>query len=145
MITFSIVIHVLAATVWTGGHLALVFMYLIPAIKENDLTDILIFELKYEKVGMPALLLLVITGLYQSYQVVPDLNLWFDFSNHFIAHFSAKIIMILIIVSLALDMKLRVMKQASINLFSFSWHVFVVTILSVLLVITGLSFRLGIF
>lgn len=145
MITFSIVIHVLAATVWTGGHLALVFMYLFPAIKENDLTDILIFELKYEKVGMPALLLLVITGLYQSYHVVPDLNLWFDFSNHFIAHFSAKIIMILIIVSLALDMKLRVMKQASINLFSFSWHVFVVTILSILLVITGLSFRLGIF
>lgn len=145
MLTTSIVLHVLAATVWTGGHLALVFMFLIPAIKKNNLEEVMNFEQKYEPVGMPALLILVITGLYQSYVFIPNFSKWFDFSNHYSSHFSAKIIMILIIVSLALDMKLRVMKQKNINIFSFSWHVFVVTILSVLLVITGLSFRLPIF
>ena len=145
MLTTSIVLHVLAATVWTGGHLALVFMFLIPAIKSKKTIELLDFEDKYEPIGMPALLILVITGIYQSYIFIPDLSKWFDFSNHYSSHFSAKIIMVLMIVALALDMKLRVMKQKEINLFCFSWHVFVVTILSVLLVIVGLSFRLNIF
>ncbi len=145
MINTSIVLHVLAATVWTGGHLALVFMYLLPAFKNKDLKEILEFEVKYEKVGMPALLILVITGLYQSYYFIPDLSLWFDFSNHISAHFSAKIIMILMIVALALDMKLRVLKQVKPNFYNFAVHVLAVTTLSVLLVIVGLSIRLGIF
>lgn len=145
MLKLSIVLHVLAATIWTGGHLALVFMYLLPAIKEKNLSQLLIFEEKYEKVGMPSLLILVVTGLYQSYTFEPDLSNWFNFSNYISAHFSAKILMILGIASLALDMKLRVMKQKVPNVFSFSWHILAVTMLSVLLVVTGLSFRLNIF
>ncbi len=145
MLKISIVLHVLAATIWAGGHLALVFMYLIPAFKSKSLKEVLAFEDKYEKIGIPALLILVITGLYQSYKFIPNLSKWFDFSNHYSAHFSAKIIMILMIFSLALDMKQRVLKKTNINFYDFVIHVFMVTTLSVLLVIVGLSIRLGIF
>lgn len=145
MLKLSIVLHVLAATIWTGGHLALVFMYLFPAIKEKNLSELLKFEDKFGIIGIPSLVILVITGLYQSYTFEPDLTNWFNFSNHISAHFSAKIIMILGIVALALDMKFRVMKQKIPNVFSFSWHILTVTFLSVLLVITGLSIRLNIF
>jgi len=145
MIKISIVIHVLAATIWTGGHLALVFMYLIPAFKTKSLKEILDFEHRYEKVGMPALVLLVITGFYQFYYFLPDLSLWFDFNNHISTHISSKVIMVIMIAILALDMKLRVFKQENPNFYDFAIHVFAVTALSVLLVIVGLSIRLDIF
>lgn len=145
MFKISIIIHLLAACIWTGGHIVLVFAYLIPALKKKNLEEMLIFEEKYEKVGMPALLLLVVTGLYQSYVYVPNLGEWFDFSNSISAHFSAKILMLLGILAMALDVKFRLFKMSKIPIYSFAGHVLIVTILSILLVITGLSIRLSIF
>ena len=145
MLKFSLIIHLLAACVWRGEHIVLVFAYLIPALKKKNLDEMLIFEDKYEKIGMPALLLLVVTGLYQAYVFVPDLNGWFDFSNHVSAHFSSKILMLFGIFAMALDVKLRLFKMSKIPIYSFAGHVLVVTILSILMVITGLSIRLNIF
>jgi putative copper export protein len=70
----AIAIHVLAATIWTGGHIVLFFAILLPALKTRDHTRISLFEVQFEKIGIPALLLLVTTGLFMAYKQLPDMG-----------------------------------------------------------------------
>jgi len=55
MITTAIVLHVLAATIWTGGHIVLATTVLPKILKTKNIDKLLEFEMGYEKVGMPAL------------------------------------------------------------------------------------------
>lgn len=47
-----LIIHLMSATVWVGGHLILVASYLPRAIKEKNQNYILNYEKKYEPIGM---------------------------------------------------------------------------------------------
>ena len=58
-----LILHILAATIWAGGHLVLASAVLPRALKERDVDAILSFESKYERIGMPALLIQIATGL----------------------------------------------------------------------------------
>jgi putative copper export protein len=53
----------LAATTWTGGHLVLSIVVLPPVLKERSPSELLRFESVYDKIGMPALVVQVVTGL----------------------------------------------------------------------------------
>jgi uncharacterized membrane protein len=61
-----VLLHVLGATIWAGGHLILSIAFLPKALKERKLNIILDFEKQYERVGIPALLLQVITGFWMA-------------------------------------------------------------------------------
>jgi putative copper export protein len=61
-----VLLHVLGATIWAGGHLILSIGFLPRALKERKLNIILDFEKQYERVGIPALLLQVITGFWMA-------------------------------------------------------------------------------
>ncbi|MFK5972372.1 MAG: hypothetical protein QM485_03745 [Flavobacteriaceae bacterium] len=67
-----ILLHILAVTIWTGGHIILSFAYLPAAIKNNDFEIIASFESRYERIGMPALLVLVISGVYMTTVYSPE-------------------------------------------------------------------------
>ena len=54
---FLLLIHLLAATVWTGGHIILSTIILPEVLRERSPQKLIRFESKYEKVGMPALIL----------------------------------------------------------------------------------------
>ena len=62
-----LIIHLIAATIWVGGHLVLAIGYMPRALKYKDFSYIGNFEKKYEPIGMPSLLLLVITGISMTY------------------------------------------------------------------------------
>lgn len=64
--------HILGATVWTGGHIILATVVLPKALKERSTATLLNFESAFEKVGMPALILQVITGMMLAYRLVPE-------------------------------------------------------------------------
>jgi uncharacterized membrane protein len=49
---FLLIIHLLAATVWIGGHLILAFRYLPEAIRTKDLEKLKAFKDKFEPIGM---------------------------------------------------------------------------------------------
>ena len=142
---YIILLHVLAATVWVGGHLVLA-IGILPAVLKNKDVDLLIgFETKYERVGMPALLILVITGIYMAISYLP-INEWFVFSNDLSRHISIKIILLASTIGFALNARFRVIPKLnaeSLRLMGF--HIISVTILAVLFLITGMSFRLNIF
>ena len=141
---YIILLHVLAATVWVGGHLILAIGILPAVLKNKDVDLLLGFETKYERVGMPALLILVITGLYMAISYLP-ISQWFVFSNDLSRHISIKIILLATTIAFALNARFRVipkLTEDSLKLMGF--HIISVTILAVLFLVTGMSFRLNI-
>jgi len=147
MHTLILVLHVLAATIWTGGHLVLATTILPDVLKTNNPAKLLDFEQGYEKVGMPALVIQIATGLYLAYNFLPDLSLWFSFSDHLSTHIGIKLILLFCTFGLALNEKFRLIPNLDKgnNLKIFGGHIIAVTTISILFVIIGLSFRLGIF
>lgn len=137
--------HVLSACIWVGGHLLLVFMILIPVLKTRNLEPLLDFEQQYEKIGMPALLILVITGLYQAYTYEPNISLWFQFDNHISQHIFMKLIFLFATVGLALNVRFNLLKRIPIPINTLSIHIIIVTIISVFFLMTGISFKYNIF
>ena len=76
MYGWVIFLHVLAATVWTGGHLVLATTVLPRALRQRSPQRLLDFEQGYERIGMPALLVQVATGLWMAQQMVPGVPAW---------------------------------------------------------------------
>ena len=85
MYGLALLLHILAATIWTGGHIVLSVVVLPKVLRERSPARLLEFESVYEKIGMPALIIQVITGLFLAYRMLPDVSQWLDFSNP-IAH-----------------------------------------------------------
>lgn len=140
---YIILLHVLAATIWVGGHLVLAIGILPSVVKYGNLDLLNAFESKYEKVGIPALLILVITGVYMAISYLP-VNEWFNFSNNLSKHISIKIILLGITVALALHARLKLIPNLSVNdLIVLAVHIIAITVVAVMFVVTGLSFRLG--
>ena len=142
---YIILLHVLAATVWVGGHLVLAISILPSVLKNKDVDLLLGFETKYERVGMPALIILVVTGIYMAITYLPMAQ-WFNFSNDLSRHISIKIILLGMTVAFAVNARFRVIPNLTTNsLKLMAFHIISVTIFAVLFLVTGLSFRLNIF
>lgn len=144
MYSIALLLHVLGATVWTGGHLVLSFCILPPALRERSPTLIRNFEQRFEKIGIPALLTQIVTGLYMASQLQPDPARWFGLDNILSQTITLKLALLAATAVLAVDARLRIIpKLTEHNLVSLAWHVIPVTIISVLFVVVGVSFRTG--
>ena len=140
---YIVLLHVLAATVWVGGHLVLAIGILPSVVKYGNIDLLNAFEAKYEKVGIPALIILVVTGLYMAIDYLP-MSEWFNFSNDLSKHISIKIILLGITIALALHARLKLIPNLSVNnLIILAVHIIAITTVAVMFVVTGLSFRLG--
>ncbi len=60
-----VIVHGLAATVWTGGHLVLDLGVLPRALRAQSAAQIRSFEEVFEPLGLTALAIQVLTGLCQ--------------------------------------------------------------------------------
>lgn len=139
-----LLIHILSATIWTGGHIVLSCVILPRVLKNRDPEALHLFESGYEKIGMPALLLQIISGLMLAYTLIPDVSLWFDFSNPIAHSIVAKLSLLALTVIFALDARFRVIpKLSEKNLVDMAWHIVPVTLFSILFVVVGVSFRTG--
>ena len=137
-------LHILGATIWTGGHLVLALSVLPAAIKNKDVDYIARFEKGYEKIGLPALVVQVLTGLHLAYGLLPDVSHWFDPEQPFAKAIFLKLILLLLMIGLALHARLRVLPNLDERrLKALAWHIIPVTLISVLFVLVGVSFRTG--
>ena len=139
-IKIIIFLHILFATIWTGGHLILSIGFLPAAIKKRDFSIIESFESRFERIGIPSLLLLLITGVILTIYYCPQF-LEFNLTDHYTKHILIKYILILITIGLALHARFILIPKRDIN--TLSWHILLVTLLSVLFVFTGFSARSG--
>ena len=48
-----LLLHILAATIWTGGHLVLALTVLPRVMRERSPSKLLEFESAYERIGIP--------------------------------------------------------------------------------------------
>lgn len=144
MYGLALLLHILAATIWTGGHIVLSVVVLPRVLKERSPARLLEFESVYEKIGMPALIIQVITGFYLAYRMLPDVSQWLDFSNPVAHPILLKLSLLALTLGFAMSARFRVIPHLSEkNLVTMAWHIIPVTIISILFVITGVSFRTG--
>ncbi len=97
-----LIIHLICATIWVGGHLFLAVRILPKAIREKDINRLQNFKKSYEPFGMPALIILVITGIMMAYDYNVTFGTWFSFSNGIERVVSVKLILLLVTFALAL-------------------------------------------
>ena len=144
MYSTILLLHLLGATIWTGGHLYLVLAVLPPALKARDPQRILAFESSFERIGMSALLVQVVTGLWMAIKLQPELANWFTLATPHAKLIMLKITLLLLTVLTALDVRLRIIPTLSPQtLPSLAARIVLVTLISVLFVVAGASFRGG--
>lgn len=144
MYGIMLLLHLLAATIWTGGHLILAVSILPKVLKQQSPQMLLSFESAYERIGMPALLVQVITGLWLAHRMIPDVSQWLAFNDPVARLIGIKLVLLTLTVVFAIDARLRVIPKLSVNnLTAMAWHIIPVTLFSVLFVVVGVSFRTG--
>lgn len=144
MYLFILFTHLIAATLWTGGHLVLALGFLPEALHRQDPRLIERFEQRYEKIGISALATQILTGVWLANSRRPDWTQWFTFSDSTSSLIALKLILLSGTLVLALHARLRLLPNlASSNLPVLGYHIVGVTVLSVLFVLAGLGFRAG--
>ncbi|WP_370979358.1 CopD family protein [Agaribacterium sp. ZY112] len=144
-----LLLHLIAACIWTGGHIVLSVVVLPAVLKNRSAKQLLDFESVYEKIGMPALVVQVITGLLLAHRMLPDVSMWFDMSIPVAHGIAAKLSLLCLTLLFAVDARFRVIPKLSQEgvehryLVDMAWHIVPVTIFSVLFVVAGVSFRAG--
>jgi putative copper export protein len=141
-----LILHLLSATIWVGGHLLLVFGYLRPALLEKNPSIILNFEKKYEPVGMTALATLVVTGVLLAYKYGVTFEYWFQFKTPIEKVVSTKLLLLLFTALLALSAQFRVLpalKNDVKRLPEMAFHILLVTSIGVVMLILGSFVRFG--
>ena len=142
-----LVLHLIAATIWVGGHLVLAIGYLPKALKRKDFSYIGNFEKTYEPIGMPSLAVLIITGILMAYDYNAGFSSWFSFATPIERVVSLKLTFLLTTVCFAIAAQTRVLpklRKGQLNkLPEMAVHIICVTLIGVLMVILGSLVRIG--
>ena len=144
MYSYVLLLHVLAATIWTGGHLVLATTVLPRALAARDPGILLQFEPGYERIGMPALLIQAVSGLWMAHAMLPDAAAWFAAATPPAKLIAFKLALLATTVALALDARFRIIPRLSAETLPvMARRIALVTAVSVLFVVVGVSFRGG--
>ena len=142
-------LHVMGACIWVGGHLYLVLKILPQAVREQNTQRILDFEGSFEKLGMSALVVQVLTGLYMAHLFLPDFSNLTDHSNPIAVLVSLKLTWLVLTIITALSAQLLMIPNVKKDINNaklrniFIGHTLMVTALAVAFVATGVMFRTG--
>ena len=140
-----IILHVIGASIWVGGHLVLALSVLPKALKQKNVKMIQEFEGNFERIGIPALIIQIITGIRLSMIYLPNISEWFSFETDLSKHIALKLILLLLTILLAIHARFFIIpKLSEKTLKTLGWHIIAVTVIAVLFLIDGLSFRLGV-
>lgn len=145
MMTYAILIalHLLGACIWTGGHLALAVAVLPRALRQRRAQPIQDFERGFERMGLPALLAQVITGLWLAHLRLGAPAAWFA-ANPIARVVQVKLTLLAATILLALHARLRLIPRLrDDNLPALAGHIVAVTVLAVFFVLAGVLFRVG--
>lgn len=141
-----LIIHLLAATIWVGGHLYIAIRILPKTLKSKDCTELLAMEKSYEPLGMSALALLIITGIWMTLQFGISLDQWFSFSDPIEKVTSTKLLLLSSTLMLAISAQTRVIPKLKSNpkkLVEMAVHIIAVTLIGVTMLVLGSFVRYG--
>ena len=139
-----VTLHLLGGAVWVGGHLVLSLSVLPRALRTRDPAIIRDFESAFERVGLPALLVQVLTGLWLALHWVPSVADWFPPATPQAALILVKLALLAATLALAVHARLRVLPRLdAATLPLLAYHVVLVTLLGVAFLVVGVAMRTG--
>jgi len=137
-------LHLVGAAVWAGGHLVLATVVLPRALRHRDVGAIREFESGYERIGLPALVVQVVTGLWLAHRYLPDPRAWFSFATPLQGSIALKLLLLAGTAVLGLDARLRLIPRLDARrLPSLAAHIWAVTLLALGFLVVGAGFRTG--
>ena len=144
MFNYLLILHLLGAAIWTGGHLILALVVLPKVLSSRNLDALLQFEGQFEKIGMPALAIQIITGLWMAHRILPNVGMWFAFDNDISILIGMKLILLLLTAMVAMHARFWVIPRLSTNnLNGLAINIILVTLFSVAFVVVGTLFHTG--
>jgi len=141
-----LILHLLSATIWIGGHIILCVIVLPQVWREQAVEKLFSFESKYEWIGMPALLILLLTGVRMAYLYNVKITNWFAFETPIERVISIKLSLIIGIVLLALNAQFYVLPRLKSDVKKLplmAFHMITVTLISLAMLILGSFVRYG--
>jgi putative copper export protein len=139
-----VIVHALAATVWTGGHLMLDLRVLPRALREGSAAAIRSFEETFEPLGLTALAIQVLIGLWMAWIDLPGFQGLFSPANPIGMLVGVKLLLLAATAALAIHARLRLIPHLSDDkLTSLAWHLRGITAQAIAFVVAGALIRLG--
>ncbi len=139
-----IIVHLLGASIWVGGHVVLLATVLPPAMRENSAARVIEFEKGYDRLGLGALAMQVVTGLWLAKLTVGDWRPSMGPPPTAVYLVGVKLVLLTTIVVLAGRAYHRVLPRiAEQGLKPFAVHAWVVSVLSGLMLVVGGLIRVG--
>ncbi|WP_298615937.1 CopD family protein [uncultured Thermosynechococcus sp.] len=139
-----VILHTLGATVWVGGHLTLALTILPSALKQQNPEPIRQFEQHFEKLGLGALLVQVLTGVGLTLIYFPELRGFWPPQSVVSQYVVIKLGGLLATLALAVQARWFIMPNLTVA--TLPWlglHIVGVTVLAVLFAVIGAGIRLG--
>lgn len=144
MYPWLVLLHVLGACVWVGGHLVLALTVLPRALRARDPATVLAFEAGFERLGIPALLLQVITGILLARHWIPGPWHWDVPETPQTLIVLVKLGLLAGTVVLGAHARLRLIPRLTAEtLPALAAHVVAVTVLAILFAVAGVMLRTG--
>jgi len=139
-----VIVHALAATVWTGGHLVLDLGVLPTALRDRNAAAIRSFEETFEPLGLPALAIQVVTGVWMGWIVLPGFRGLLNPGNPIGMLVGVKLLLLAATAALAIHARLRLIPHLTDdNLSGLAWHIRGITALAIAFVVVEALIRLG--
>ncbi len=139
-----LILHIIGATVWVGGHLVLSLAILPGALRSRDPSSVREFEARFERIGIPSLAAQVVTGLLLAFRWIPSLAAFLPPSSPQAWFIAVKVALLAATVLIAVHARLRVIPTLHEgNLNTLAYHAFAVTALGLAFVVMGVAIRTG--
>lgn len=138
-----LLLHILAATIWTGGHLYLAIRVLPAALTNRSASKLIEFEESFERLGFTALAVQILSGFWMATHVLPP-RLWFSLDSVASQMIIAKLALLLSTALVAVDARFRLFPRMNDErVRTVAPHIAAVTTFSVLFVAAGVGIRTG--
>ncbi len=135
-------LHLLGASVWVGGHLVLLFGVLPGALRQRDPQPVRHFEQLYERIGIPALLVQIVSGFWLASLWLPHAQ-WFE-SSAMARLVQAKLVLFVATALLGAHARLALIPRLDAQrLPQLGVHIVLITLTAVAFVWVGSGFRFG--
>ena len=139
-----LILHIIGATIWVGGHLVLSLAILPGALRSRNTIIVREFQARYERIGIPSLAIQAVTGLLLAYFWTRTFDAFLPPSSPQARLIVMKLILLLATIAIALHARLRIiptLREETLN--TLAYHAFAVTALGLALLVVGVGIRTG--
>lgn len=139
-----VVLHLLGSAIWIGGHVVLVTVILPAAARDRAVTRITEFERSFGKLGLAALVVQAVTGLWLATRWVGDWRTILSAPSPKAHLVLAKVVLLVVTLALAAHASHRLLPRLSPDrIGAFAVHAWIVTAIAVLMLMVGVLIRVG--